>query len=117
RVTRATLVDELADLKKVNAIHGRIALKTNQSRQAKEDAHRAAGNAGDSLTYRLATPIESFRVFTFFPHEVADLKFSVSADGKNYDEVKADKKEYFQGAGDYGYWKPVLYQAENVGGA
>ena len=56
-------------------------------------------------------------MFAFFPHDVADLKFSISADGRNYQEVKADKNEYFQGAGDYDYWKPVLYHADNIGGA
>jgi hypothetical protein len=116
KVTHATLVDELADLKKVNAVQGRIVIKNNESRQAQEDAHRAAGNAGDSLTYQLRTPIESFRVFAFFPHDVADLRFSFSADGHNYQEVKAGKKEYFQGAGDYDYWKPVFYQAGNIVG-
>ena len=110
-------MDELADLKKVNAVQGDVVIKTNECRQAKEDAHRAAGKAGDALTYRLPTRVQGFRVFAFFPHDIADLKFSISADGRNYQEVKADKNEYFQGAGDYDYWKPVLYRADNIGGA
>ena len=105
-------MDELADLEKVYAVQGQIVIKTNECRAAKEDAHRAAGNAGDALTYRLPTPIQGFRVFAFFPHEVAHLKFSLSADGRNFQQVKADKNEYFQGAGDYNYWKPVLYHAD-----
>ncbi len=117
KVTRATLVDELANLEKVCAVQGKIVIKTNESRAAKEDAHRAAGNAGDALTYRLPTPIQGFRVFAFFPHEVAHLKFSLSADGRNFQQVKADKNEYFQGAGDYNYWKPVLYHADGIGQA
>jgi hypothetical protein len=116
KATHATLVDELADFIKVSAVQGKIVIKTNESRQAKEDAHRAAGNAGDALTYRLAAPIQGFRVFAFFPHDVADLKFSASADGQNFHEVKADKNEYFQGAGDYGYWKPAFYHADPIGG-
>jgi hypothetical protein len=43
------------------------------------------------------------------------LKFSASADGQNFHGVKADKNEYFQGAGDYGYWKPVFYHADHIG--
>jgi hypothetical protein len=117
KVTCATLVDELENLEKVCAVQGKIVIKTNESRKAKEDAHRAAGNAGDALTYRLPTPIQGFRVFAFFPHEVAHLKFSLSADGRNYQEVQADKNEYFQGAGDYNYWKPVLYHADDIGSA
>jgi hypothetical protein len=116
KVTRATLVDELADLKKVNAVQGKVVIKTNKCRQAKEDAHRAAGKAGDALTYRLPTRVQGFRVFAFFPHDISDLKFSVSADGRKYQEVKAEKNEYFQGAGDYEYWKPVLCHADQIGG-
>ena len=115
-VTRATLVDELADLARVAAVQGRVVIKTNECRQAREDSHRAAGKAGNALTYRLPNRIEGFRVFAFFPHDVADLKFFIAVDGRDYREVKAEKEVYFQGAGDYGYWKPVLYRAGPIGG-
>lgn len=114
-VTYRTLVDELGDLKKADEIQGHIVIKTNQSRSAKEDAHRAAGNSGDALIYRLPTSVQGFRVFAFFPNDVTDLKFSVSADGQNYHEVKAGKNEYVQNDRDYHYWKPVLYHAETLG--
>jgi len=115
-VMRATLVDELADFSKVQTRQGNPGITVRDCRKAKEDAHRAAGNAGDALIYRLPTAIEGFRVFTFFPNDVAPLKFSLSADGQTYHEIAATQNEYFSGAGDYGYWKPVLYQAGNIGG-
>ncbi len=115
-VTHATLVDELADFSKVRARQGQIGITTRNTRKVKEDAHRAAGNAGDALIYELPTSIEGFRVFTFFPNKIADLKCSISEDGKTYHEVQVDKNEYFSGAGDYGYWAPVLYHAGNIGG-
>jgi hypothetical protein len=115
-VTQATLVDELADLKKVNTVQGKVEIKTRDSRKAKEDAQRAAGNAGDALIYQLPTAIKGFRVFVFFPEFVADPKFAISADGRNYHDVKAGEQEYFQGPGDYNYWRPVLYHAEYSGG-
>ena len=115
-VTHATLVDELADFSKVHARQGQIRITTRDCRNAKEDAHRAAGNAGDALIYELPAPIEGFRVFTFFPHEVADLKCSISDDGQTYHDIPTSKNEYFSGAGDYDYWKPALYHAEDVGG-
>ena len=115
-VTQATLVDELADFSKVHARQGRLAIQTRDCRKAKEDAHRAAGSAGAALIYQMPTPIEGFRVFVFFPREVADLRFTVSADGKTYRHVTASKESYFQGAGDYNYWKPVLYHADHIGG-
>ena len=46
-VTHATLVDELADFSKVQARQGHLEITMRDCRKAKEDAHRAAGNAGD----------------------------------------------------------------------
>lgn len=115
-VTRATLVDELADFSKVHTRQGRLTLTTRDCRKAKEDAHRVAGNAGDGLTYQLPTAIESFRVSVFFSREVADPKFSLSDDGRTYRNLPAAKNEYFSGSGDYGYWKPIRYQAGKIGG-
>jgi hypothetical protein len=116
KVKRTTFVDELADLKKVSAVQGNVEIKTRDSRKAKEDAQRAAGNAGDALTYQLPTAIKGFRVFVFFPQDVADLKFAISADGRNYHDLKAGQQENFQGPGDYNYWRPVVYHAEQLGG-
>jgi mannan endo-1,4-beta-mannosidase len=115
-VTHDTLVDNLADFSKVLAREGNLEIKTRDCRKAKEDVDRAAGNAGDALVYKLPTAIEGFRVFAFFPGDVADLKFSISDDGLTYHDIPAGKNEYFTGAGDYNYWKPVLYQAENLSG-
>ena len=115
-VTHATLVDELADFSKVHARQGQIRIATRDCRRAKEDAHRAAGDAGDALIYQLPTSIDGFRIFTFFPHDVADLKCSISDDGRTYREITASKDVYFSGAGDYGFWEPVLYHAGNFGG-
>lgn len=114
RVTQRTLVDELLDFTKVHARLGEMEIKDRDCRQAKEDAHRAAGPAGSSLVYHLPAPARSVRAFVFFPKDITDLKFSVSADGKNFREVKATRDIFFQGAGDYSYWKPVRYQADTA---
>src|ERR1019366_3217260 len=116
KVTHATLMDELADFSKVQAQQGRLEIKKRDCRKAKEDAHRDGGNAGDVCFYLCPALIEGFRVFVFFPGNVADLKFAVSADGKTYRNVTAGREIYFNGVGDYNYWKPVLYHAENIGG-
>jgi hypothetical protein len=115
KVTHATFVDELADFSRVHARTGDWEIKTRESRRVKEDAHRAAGMAGDTLVYQLAAAIESFRVYVFFPGDNADLRFAVSADGQEYHDVTAARKVYFGGPGDYKYWKPVLYEAERIG--
>ncbi len=114
KVAQVTFVDELADLKKAGAVQGALTTTLRDSRKAKEDAQRAAGSAGDALIYRLPNRVEGFRVFAFFPSDVADLKFSISADGKNFRDVTAAKENYYAGAGDYNYWKPVLYHAEKI---
>jgi len=116
RATHSTLVDEFADFSKVYAKEGGIAVTMRGARQAKEDAHRAAGNAGDTLVYRAPSPIEGFRLFFFFPKDIADPKISISTDGKNYRAVTASRDNYFAGASDYNYWKPVLYHADGLGG-
>jgi mannan endo-1,4-beta-mannosidase len=112
-----TLVDNLADFSKVQARQGNWEIKARDSRKAKEDVNRAAGSAGEALVYKLPTAIEGFRVFTFFSGTVADPKFSISDDGRTYRDVPAGRTGYFAGAGDYAYWQPVLYHAENTNGS
>jgi mannan endo-1,4-beta-mannosidase len=113
-VTHGTLVDELADFSKVDAKQGALEIKSRDCRQAKEDAHRAGGNVGDSLMYRLTGDLTNFKLFAFFPKEIADFKFSVSPDGQRFTALSAAKRDYSSGTGDYGYWKPVLYEAKSA---
>jgi mannan endo-1,4-beta-mannosidase len=114
KVKIATLVDELADFSKVNSRSGSWKIADRNCRSAKEDAYRAAGGTGDILVYRLPAEVQSFRVFAFFPKEESDVKLSVSNDGQHFYEVAAQKEIYFHGSGEYGYWKPVLFQADNL---
>jgi mannan endo-1,4-beta-mannosidase len=116
RVESATLVDELADFSRVNSRHGNWKLTNRDCRSAKEDAHRAAGVAGDVLVYQLPDAIQSFRVSVYFPKEERDVRFSVSDDGQTFHDLVAQKETCFHGAGEYGYWKPVLFHAEKIHG-
>ena len=45
---------------------------------------------------------------------MSDLQFSVSADGEKFISVPAKRELHFSGAGDYDYWKPVLYRAAEI---
>ncbi|HXC98337.1 MAG TPA: hypothetical protein VN048_03275, partial [Verrucomicrobiae bacterium] len=74
------------------------------------------GMAGDSLTYQLPAAVQSFRAYAYFPKTVTDVKFYVSDDDENFHEITAQKDLNFHGEGDYGYWKPVLFHAENLSG-
>ena len=115
-VTSATLVDELADFSKINSRTGNWQLATHDSRAAKEDAHRIVGKAGEVLIYQLPNAVQSFCVSAFFPKAGSDVKFSVSDDGQIFHDVAAQKETYFHGAGEYGYWKPVLFFAIKIQG-
>lgn len=116
KVKNATLVDELADFSKVHAKSGDWKIADRDCRAAKEDAFRAAGTAGDVLIYQLPNAAQGFRVAVFFPKTESDVKFSVSADRRNFQDVAVQKETFFHGAGEYGYWKPILYHAENLPG-
>lgn len=107
----ATLVDELADFSKVRRRTGQWELQTRDCRPAREDAHRAAGLAGSALIYQVGSPIEHLRVFALCRDAASELKFSVSPDGNEFRPVPATSENYFRGAGDYGYWQPILFQA------
>jgi hypothetical protein len=98
-------------------VQGDLTIQVIDSRKAKEDARRMAGNAGDALIYQIPNPVAGFRVFAFFPKAVADLKLSISTDGKTFQDVKAAADNYHAGAGDYDYWQPVLFHAEKIGTA
>ncbi len=114
KVKHATFVDELADFSKVSSRCGDWKIASHDCRSAKEDAYRAAGTRGDVLIYQLPNDVESFRVSAFFPNAESEVRFSISADGKRFQAVTAKQMIYFHGAGEYGYWKPVLFHAENI---
>lgn len=116
KVNSATLVDELADFSKIESRSGGWKIADRDCRSAKEDAHRAAGVAGDELVYKLPTTVEGFRVFTLFPKAASNVKFYISDDGNHFHEVHARQETYFHGAGEYGYWQPVLFRAEQIHG-
>ena len=113
-VTHASLVDELTDLKQLHAQSGALEIQTRDCRQAKEDAHRASGSSGTVLVYRVPSDLKGFKLYAFFPKAIADFKFGVSSDGQDFDAVPAARHDFFSGAGDYGYWKPTIYEVESA---
>lgn len=113
-VVHGTFVDELADLRKVHKTTGRLEIKTDMCRQAKEDAHRLAGKAGAAVVYQVHGPIVGFRACVFYPAEIAHLQFALSEDGKDYVGVTPAWSVYYTGPGDYSYWIPILYEADNL---
>ena len=115
-VVNDTLVDELADFTKIQSKIGNWTIVTRECRAAKEDAERAAGVAGDTLTYRVPGNITGFRAFVFFPGTEKDPQFLLADDSGNFHTIPVSNENYFRGAGEYGYWKPVVFYADNMTG-
>ena len=109
-VSHVTLVDELADFSKVATNTGELKIETRDSRSALEDAHRATGDVGCSIVYRVASPLTAARVFAFFPKQTGELQFSVSADGETFKPAAAKRIDFPFDAGDYGYWRRAVYE-------
>jgi len=116
KVRFATMVDELADFSKIKSHTGDWKFVNRDCRPAREDAHRVGGTGGDQLVYELPSAIESFRVFAFFPKAESAVVFSISNDGKAFQEITAGKESYFHGSGEYDYARPVLFHAESIRG-
>jgi len=114
-VSCKTVVDEMRDMKSIHESSGNLSLEIKQARNFKEDAHRLKGTSGDFVVYKVEPPISLWKVYSFFPKEIIDFKFSVSVDGRDFEQVKFERKDYFVGKGEYDYYKPVLYTGAGSG--
>jgi hypothetical protein len=114
KVTAATMVDTMADFSRTLSHSEGWKLVHHDCRVTKEYVHRASGMAGETMVYQLPTPLESFRVFSFFPRHPSAIKFSISKDGAHFQDVAPQTENEFHGTGDYGYWLPVLFHADNL---
>lgn len=109
-----TLVDEMQDMQFIHKHSGNLSLEIKQARNFKEDAHRIKGTSGDYIVYKVEPSINSWKVYSFFPEDISDFKFSVSVDGQNFEQVKFDRKDFFVGKGEYDYYKPILYKSTGL---
>ncbi len=114
KVQHLTLVDELYDSKQFYTYEGQLEFKTKNARQTKEDFHRLAGEKEAYIVYKVPRDIVFFKLYTFFPDTVVNLKLYVSDNGGDFTEILPKRTDYFSGAGDYDYFKPVLYESERL---
>lgn len=117
QVEHATLVDEMTGFSMLHERHGTLEIRTHDCRKAKEDAHRLAGGTGSSIVYQRPSAIRACRLYAFFAGNVTDFRFMVSADGKDYQPIASTKQVYVQRDGDYGYWKPALFECKPAAGS
>lgn len=94
---------------------GKLEFTTKNSRQAKEDIYRLAGEKDAFVVYYLADPFENFQIDCFFPEKVDNPKIETSNDGITYHEVSVESENYFIEEEAYGYWKPVRYKYHKEG--
>jgi hypothetical protein len=114
-VAYKTLVDEMQDMQSIHKHSDSLSLEIKQARNFKEDAHRLKGKSGDYVVYEVEAPINSWKVYSFFPKDISDFKFYVSSDGRDFEQVKFNRQDYFVGKGEYDYYKPVLYNGAGSG--
>ena len=114
-VSSKTLTDEMQDMQSIHEHSDNLSLEIKQARNFKEDAHRLKGTSGNYFVYKIEAPINSWKVYSFFPKDISDFTFYVSSNGKDFEQVKFERKDYFVGKGEYDYYKPVLYNGADSG--
>lgn len=112
QVTDHALVDEMADFSLMASRRSDLEVKTLDCRKVKEDIHRVAGQPGSSMVYATPGEIRSCKVYAFFPGEVTDFRFWLSADGQTFDPVPGTHQVFSGGANDYGYWKAATFECK-----
>lgn len=112
-----TLVDECHDFEQLAARTGDVKLASDNVRRVQEDSHRFALVPRSSVTHQVDAPIRAWRVFAFAETPDAELNIASSADGKNFEPLKAKREAFASGQGDYGYLVPILFTGvQPVGG-
>jgi mannan endo-1,4-beta-mannosidase len=114
-VSYKTLVDEMQNMQLIHECSNNLSLEIKQARNFKEDAHRLKGMSGDYIIYGVKPPINLWKVYSFFPDDISDFKFSVSSNGRDFEQVKFNREDFFVGKGEYDYYKPVLYNGAGSG--
>lgn len=111
-VEYVTFVDELQNGAKTFHHSPKIEFKSNLARRFKEDSHRMAGAKGSTVLYHVPGEIRQIKVFSYSPQEAVDYGFAISDAAQAFVKIDFKRTDYFSGAGNYGYWIPTLYQAQ-----
>lgn len=91
-VKSVCFVDEFHDLSRAAGKSAGLTLDNTYNARYAEYLFRARGNTNDWLSYTVADPAREVRVTAFFQAgHVSDLAFEVSADGKAFKSVAAER--------------------------
>lgn len=114
KVERKAIVDHMQNFGNTYEVRN-VEVTTGNDRTYKEDLYRIKGVYGSEMYYRIPGTLEEFRVYAFEEQNWWQLKFEVSEDGQNWENVFPPNKAF--GSDDllYAYWTPRLYTIDGKG--
>jgi len=110
----AFIVDPMERTANIFSSGGNLEFTRSESRKAKEDLYRLAGEANAYIQYFLPEGIYNFQIDCFFPNEVLAPSLELSLDGESFSNTDVLIENFFQEAKAYGYWKPVRYSTRDL---
>jgi len=110
-----TLVDEFHSDTHIFFRKGNSALRQNEARKYKEDAHRLDGERDSELIYYLPQPVRGFTVYVFSAIDTTHLQLYLSQNGSEFSEITTKYKNFSAGKGEYEYLFPVRYDYKTQG--
>ncbi|HNS73229.1 MAG TPA: hypothetical protein PKI81_07480, partial [bacterium] len=109
-----TLVDECWNFAIAFSRKGDLSLETADSRLFKEDAHRIAGKPGAELVYYIPGPLQTLKFYLFAVSADKSIEISLSTDGEEYTPLQVEARDFFAGAADYEYLRPLLFASSGL---
>ncbi len=92
-IKRVCVVDELQDFSRTDARSSGLKLNNDYNALYAEYLFRAKGGSNDWLSYKIAAPIDSVKVTTFFATNVVDFVVQVSIDGIKFEDLEPKRTE------------------------
>ena len=114
KVEGSVLIDEMEKFDESFHHGGKLTIESREARKAKEDIHRLRGEKDAFVTYRVSRSMTRFRLYTFFPADITDFVVLASPDGLRFSPIGLERKGIPGRRPEYGYWKPVLFEAGRI---
>jgi len=102
-----TIVDEGADLSRLESHYGDVLSVSMHARKTQEDIHRLRLAPGSSIVYRVDDSINSWRILLFCEGNCPNVTIRCSADGQTFQTGEFERQAAPTAKNDYGYHRPV----------
>jgi len=113
-VKHKTLVDECKNFAVAFSRSGDVTMQTDNARAFKEDAHRLAGRPGAEILYHTKGALLAFKLYCFAKTMDQTISVSLSADGQTFTPITPEAKDFYFGAADYDYLRPIRFHRSIV---